>query len=114
MCFCLWCSKRRYRTAQDVPADFYRSQRQLSGYIAGVPDGDGLRIYHQPRSDSILTGCLAPGKPNFKRLDLRNETISVRLAGVDAPEMAHFGNAEQPYAKEAVNFLKGYLHYHCR
>ena len=37
--------------------------------------------------------------------DLKNQTLSIRIAGVDAPEMAHFGNPAQPYAKEAFDWL---------
>lgn len=35
--------------------------------------------------------------------------IHVRLAGVDAPELAHFGRPSQPYAQEALDWLKGYV-----
>lgn len=35
--------------------------------------------------------------------------ISIRLAGVDAPEGAHFGNPAQPGAQEAVNWLTAYI-----
>lgn len=35
--------------------------------------------------------------------------ISVRLAGVDAPETAHFGRPAQPFSAEALNFLREYL-----
>jgi len=35
--------------------------------------------------------------------------ISVRLAGVDAPETAHFGRPAQPFSAEALIFLRGYL-----
>ena len=35
--------------------------------------------------------------------------IHVRLAGVDAPELAHFGRPEQPYGKEALAFLTNYI-----
>ena len=36
-------------------------------------------------------------------------TIHVRLAGVDAPEGAHFGNTAQPYAQEAQDWLTKYV-----
>jgi endonuclease YncB( thermonuclease family) len=36
-------------------------------------------------------------------------TIHVRLAGVDAPEGAHFGNRAQPYAEEAQKWLTSYV-----
>jgi len=32
-------------------------------------------------------------------------TIHIRLAGVDAPELAHFGNPAQPFSKEAFDYL---------
>jgi endonuclease YncB( thermonuclease family) len=35
--------------------------------------------------------------------------IHVRLAGVDAPELAHFGRPSQPFAKEAHQWLISYL-----
>ncbi|KAJ5086093.1 hypothetical protein N7532_010864 [Penicillium argentinense] len=35
--------------------------------------------------------------------------IHIRLAGVDAPELAHFGRPEQPFAREAHAWLTGYL-----
>lgn len=39
-------------------------------------------------------------------LGLRNETISIRIAGVDAPENAHFGNPAQPHARESLEWLR--------
>ena len=35
--------------------------------------------------------------------------IHVRLAGVDAPEAAHFGKPAQPYSEEALQWLKDYI-----
>ena len=35
--------------------------------------------------------------------------IPVRLAGIDAPEGAHFGKPAQPYADEALSFLQSYI-----
>lgn len=35
--------------------------------------------------------------------------IHIRLAGIDAPELAHFGRPEQPHAREALDFLSSYL-----
>lgn len=39
-------------------------------------------------------------------LDLRFQTIHIRIAGVDAPEAAHFGRPAQPYSAEALAWLK--------
>lgn len=38
--------------------------------------------------------------------DLKDQTIHIRIAGVDAPEAAHFGRPAQPYAPEALAWLK--------
>ena len=35
--------------------------------------------------------------------------IHVRLAGIDAPEGAHFGKPAQPYSAEALAWLKDYV-----
>ena len=35
--------------------------------------------------------------------------IHVRLAGIDAPELAHFGRPSQPYAQEALDWLTAYV-----
>lgn len=35
--------------------------------------------------------------------------IHVRIAGVDAPEAAHFGKPAQPYSAEALEWLRRYL-----
>lgn len=38
-----------------------------------------------------------------------NVQIPVRLAGIDAPENAHFGKPAQPGATEALEWLRAYL-----
>jgi endonuclease YncB( thermonuclease family) len=40
------------------------------------------------------------------RAELKDETIHIRIAGVDAPENAHFGNPSQPHAKESLEWLR--------
>lgn len=37
------------------------------------------------------------------------EQIHIRIAGVDAPELAHFGRPAQPYSTEALEWLRGYI-----
>ena len=38
-----------------------------------------------------------------------NHQIHIRIAGVDAPESAHFGREAQPFSKEAHDWLIQYL-----
>jgi endonuclease YncB( thermonuclease family) len=35
--------------------------------------------------------------------------IAIRIAGIDAPEGAHFGKPGQPYSAEALAWLRGYI-----
>ena len=44
-----------------------------------------------------------------KAPELKDKTVHIRLAGIDAPEMAHFGRPEQPGGKEALDWLNKYL-----
>ncbi len=47
--------------------------------------------------------------PPRKGASLKDTTLSVRLAGADAPESAHFGQPAQPYAREAKEWLRARL-----
>jgi len=38
--------------------------------------------------------------------EIRDQTLHIRIAGIDAPELAHFGRPAQPYGAEALVFLK--------
>lgn len=40
---------------------------------------------------------------------MKDNTVHVRLAGVDAPELPHFGREGQPGGKEALDWLTGYI-----
>ena len=40
---------------------------------------------------------------------LKDQTLSVRIAGIDAPELAHFGKPAQPYGEEALKELRSLI-----
>ena len=75
----------------------YKNNKVIRGRVVKVIDGDTIRIRHTPLY------------PLFKKGDycgkLSECTVSVRLYGVDAPETAKFGNPEQPYAREAKEYV---------
>ena len=96
-------SLHRYKNTNDLPLQFFEKQKKLSGLAVTVNDSDNLRFYHQP---NWLFSLL---KPNLARQDLKYHTINVRLAGIDAPEMAHFGTKPQPYAVEAKEWLTNFV-----
>lgn len=69
--------------------------RTLKGTVTRVGDADNFHLFHQP----FWYRARPPKK-------LKGETVHVRLAAVDAPEMAHFGQKAQPYSSEAYDWLK--------
>jgi len=63
-------------------------------------DADNFRVYHTPGFGWNWLRNIPT-----KKSDLKDMTIHIRLAGVDAPELAHFGNPAQPFSKEAFDYL---------
>ncbi|KAL2808132.1 nuclease domain protein [Aspergillus granulosus] len=99
---------RRFPDATSIPTTYFR-RRSIFGKVTSVGDGDNFRIFHTPGGRLAGWGWL-PWKrvPTLKK-ELRNNTIHIRLAGVDAPELAHFGHPEQPFAREAHEWLTSFL-----
>ena len=88
-----------YDTADDVPAAQIKSKATLYGMVVKVLDGDTFRLRHMPT-------FFSDGK--FKGL-LSEKTISVRIAAVDTPETAKFGQTGQPLGDVATEFTKSKL-----
>ena len=126
---------RRIPAVDHIRPGFYR-RRSLFGKVTSVGDGDGFHLFHTPggrlagwgwlrrvpKDKKKLKGktvsCAPPSsyKPNPPTTTTTTLTsifatqLSIRLAGVDAPEGAHFGRPAQPFAAEALSFLESYLH----
>lgn len=81
--------------------------RRLYGRVTRVGDGDNFRFYHTPGGVLLGWGWLRtiPTTPK----ELKDQTLLVRLCGMDAPERAHFGKPAQPYSEDALIWLKSYL-----
>ncbi|KAF9813659.1 hypothetical protein IEO21_05430 [Rhodonia placenta] len=97
---------KRIPSAEWVTPDILKRRRWIKGYVTSVGDADNFRLYHMPG-----LGWRWPLKFRLvpPRKDLREQTIHIRLAGVDAPEAAHFGNPAQPFAEESLSWLKGQI-----
>ncbi|KAF7585805.1 putative endonuclease lcl3 [Aspergillus hancockii] len=99
---------RRFPDAVSISHSYHR-KRTILGQVTSVGDGDGFRLYHTPGGRLAGWGWLPWKRVPTSKKELKDKTISVRLAGVDAPEMAHFGRPEQPYAREAYQWLTEYV-----
>lgn len=97
-----WRYFRRLKNADYITPRELTLRRTITGRVTYIGDADGFRLYHQP-GPPLLRGWLYP--PPTSPRNLKDETLSIRLAGADAPEAAHFGKAEQPFAKEARALL---------
>lgn len=93
----------RIKTAGDLPKRLVGTGRSFSGWVSRVGDGDGLRVRHSPILRLPFTARKAAAKAKAA------DTVSIRLAGVDAPECAHFGLPGQAYGNDAKKWLENYV-----
>ncbi|KIW23083.1 uncharacterized protein PV07_11310 [Cladophialophora immunda] len=99
---------RRIPQAINISPGFLR-RRSIVGQVTSVGDGDNFRMYHTPGGRLAGWGWFPGRKVPANKKDLKDQTIHVRLAGIDAPELAHFGRPAQPYAQEALDWLTAYI-----
>ncbi|KAL1742055.1 hypothetical protein HDZ31DRAFT_84401 [Schizophyllum fasciatum] len=96
---------RRIPNADWVSPNHLARKNWIKGRVTSVGDNDNFRFYHTPGF-----GWRWPLK--FRRVpttakELKDQTIHIRIAGIDAPENAHFGRPAQPYALDALAYLRG-------
>ncbi|KAL9126154.1 MAG: hypothetical protein Q9217_004750 [Psora testacea] len=101
---------RRIPQAALIQQKFWR-KRSLFGTVTRVGDGDNFHLFHTPGGRLAGWGWLPWRRVPEKGKELKDRTIHVRLAGVDAPELAHFGRPSQPYGQEAFDWLSKYILY---
>ncbi|KAK3815344.1 MAG: hypothetical protein J3Q66DRAFT_207867 [Benniella sp.] len=98
---------RRIPTAAYLTPDLLKGKTVLRGKVTSVGDADNFRFYHTPGGIWAGWGWLRR-VPNESK-ELKNQTLHIRIAGVDAPEGAHFGMPAQPFSQEALEWLRGQL-----
>lgn len=98
---------RRIRTYLNLTPRLLDGRCKLYGKVTRVGDGDNFRFFHTPGGPLMGWGWLRHVPE--KRLALKDETLMIRLCGVDAPEGAHFGKPAQPMADDALRWLQLYV-----
>lgn len=96
----------RIPTSLEIPPKYFRN-RFYKGRVTSVGDGDNFHLYHTPGGTLGGWGWLRLIPQDRKQL--RGNTWSVRLCGVDAPERSHFGKPSQPFSEESLIWLRSYL-----
>mmetsp|Transcript_20225 Transcript_20225/g.20333 ORF Transcript_20225/g.20333 Transcript_20225/m.20333 type:complete len:252 (+) Transcript_20225:46-801(+) len=86
----------RFETASDIPGNYFKEQKTVTGKVVKVSDGDTFRVRHTP---NMFSSTDYKGK-------LTEHTIAVRIAAVDTPETAKFGNEGQVFGKASTEFTK--------
>jgi len=100
---------RRIPTVNHIKPNYYR-RKGVFGQVTSVGDADNFRLFHTPGGRIAGWGILPWKKVPSKREDLVRQTLHIRIAGVDAPELAHWGREAQPYSKEAHEWLINLIH----
>jgi len=90
---------QQYQTADDIPSKLFKNKKVIYGRVEKIVDGDTFRVRHYPYYP-LSIGSGYTGK-------ISESTMSIRIYGVDCPEIAHFGNPAQPYGKEATDYTRG-------
>ncbi|KAF2707508.1 SNase-domain-containing protein [Pleomassaria siparia CBS 279.74] len=99
---------RRIPSVNHIKPGYFR-RRSLFGRVTTVGDADNFRLFHTPGGRLAGWGFLPWKKVPTTREGLLRKTIHIRLAGIDAPELAHFGREAQPFSKEAHEWLIQYI-----
>jgi hypothetical protein len=76
---------RRIPSAEYITPRTLATRSTIRGYVTSVGDADNFRMVHTPAPWPL---SLLQRIPTDKKL-LKNNTIHVRLAGVDAPEVCY-------------------------
>ncbi|KAK6523510.1 putative endonuclease lcl3 [Arthrobotrys megalospora] len=97
---------KRYPDSNSLPPHFFR-KKGLYGKVVSVGDADNFRLFHTPGGRWTGWGWLRQ-IPEGRKM-LKGQTLHIRIAGVDAPEGAHFGKPSQPHSSESLTYLSNLL-----
>ncbi|PGH06859.1 hypothetical protein GX51_02104 [Blastomyces parvus] len=99
---------RRIPLATGISPTYFH-KRSIFGRVTSVGDGDNFRLFHTPGGRLAGWEWLPFRKVPTAKKELKDRTIHIRLAGIDAPELPHFGRPAQPYSHAAHTWLTTYL-----
>lgn len=98
---------RRIPNVEYLKPGLFR-KRTIYGIVTRVGDGDNFHLFHTP-GGRLMGWDWLPWRRIARARKLKDKTVHVRIAGVDAPELSHFGRPAQPYGQEALDWLSSSL-----
>lgn len=91
-----------FKSGQDIPSEYFEKNLEIKGEATLIMDGDTFKFFHKP-SPTVVT-------PKANHV-LKNETIKIRIAGIDTPEVSHDGKPAQPFGQESMQFLSSLIYH---
>jgi endonuclease YncB( thermonuclease family) len=89
--------QKTFKTSQEIPKEYFRENRLVLGCATMIMDGDSFKFYQKAFHDQAT--------PKSIHI-LKQETWSVRVAGIDCPEVSHGeGKPAMPFGEEAKEFV---------
>eukprot|EP00301_Raphidiophrys_heterophryoidea_P024421 c7925_g1_i2.p1 GENE.c7925_g1_i2~~c7925_g1_i2.p1 ORF type:complete len:156 (-),score=29.38 c7925_g1_i2:663-1103(-) len=92
---------QHYNICPDLPQALFRREALLRGRVVSITDGDTFRFAHKPILPPVISWIMPKHLVAPAGTNLSDTTLQVRLAGIDAPEIAKFGNIGQPFGLES-------------
>lgn len=87
---------QHFDTINDIPIEYYKNQKIIQGEIVKVIDGDTYKLYH-----------LNTWQQYFNPIDKSlSKSLTIRIAGIDTPEIAKKKESGQKYGNEAKLFAE--------
>jgi endonuclease YncB( thermonuclease family) len=89
----------QFDTVNDVPKSYFTKNKRIYAFVERVMDGDTIRVRHIP-GFALRRQTPVP----LTTRGIADQTLSIRLYGVDAPELAKTNNKQtfsQPFAQDA-------------
>lgn len=84
-----------------IPKSSFQNHDVLYGFVERVIDGDTIRVRHLPMYAARLWGR----RPQpLEQRGISQDTLLIRLYGVDCPELKKRGNPGQPGSEQAKDF----------
>lgn len=94
---------RQFETVGMVPKSYFDEQRSIYCYVERVIDGDTVRVRHLPAYPWRV--WIHRRQRPLPRRGIAGETLSIRVYGVDCPELAkRRAQRSQPHAEAAKEF----------
>jgi endonuclease YncB( thermonuclease family) len=102
----------RFETVGMIPKSYFHDHVSIYAFTERILDGDTIRVRHVPGYGLLPNIVRAPAEPLPQRGGIADDTLIVRLYGIDCPEIAKQKNqTSQPFAIEAKQYTSSSIYH---